>query len=54
MEKKSYNAPKTVLIKVDTLTMLAASIGIGKGEADAGQSFSNEHRGSWGNIWEKK
>jgi hypothetical protein len=52
MEKKSYNAPEAKLIKIDTLTMLAASIEIGKGEADAGQSFSNEHRGSWGNIWE--
>ena len=54
MEKKSYNAPEAELIKIETSTMLAASVGIGKGEADAGQSFSNEHRGSWGNVWEKK
>ena len=53
MEKKSYNAPEAELIKIDTLTMLAASIGIGKGEADAGQSFSIERRGIWGDLWKK-
>lgn len=51
MEKKTYIAPGTEIINVEASTIVAASIGIGEGEADAGQSFSNERRGQWGNLW---
>lgn len=39
------------IIDIETLDMLAASIGIGEGEVDASESFSNKKRGSWGNLW---
>lgn len=52
MGKKIYIVPESEFVKIDALTMLAASIGIGKGDADAGHSFSNERRGVWGNLWE--
>lgn len=53
MEKKLYTAPETELIKMEALAMVVASIGIGEGEADAGGSFTIEHRGTWGNLWKK-
>lgn len=52
MEKKNYIAPKTKIVKMETAAMLAASIRIGEGEAAAEESFSNERRGGWGNLWE--
>lgn len=49
MEKKAYMAPEAEIMEIKALTMVATSIGIGEGEADAWQSFSNEYRGPWGN-----
>ena len=51
MEKKSYITPELEIIEMTPSTMVAASISVGNGEADAGQSFTKEQRGSWGNIW---
>ena len=51
MEKKSYITPELEIIEMTSSAMVAASIGVGSGEADAGQSFSKEQRSSWGNIW---
>lgn len=51
MEKKTYITPVAVFVNIDTSTMLAASIEIGRGEVDAGQSFTIERRGTWGNLW---
>lgn len=51
MEKKIYVTPVTVFVNIEASTMLAASIEIGKGEVDAGQSFTIERRGTWGNLW---
>ena len=39
----SYMAPEAELIAIKALTMVATYIGIGEGEADAWQSFSNEY-----------
>lgn len=51
MEKKKYIAPEMEVVDIDTVEMISASIEIGEGEADAGDSFSNRHRGEWGNLW---
>ena len=51
MEKKTYIAPGVEVINIETTTMVAASIGIGNGEAKAEQSFSNERKRQWGNLW---
>lgn len=51
MKKKLYIAPDMEIVKIEPSAVVAASISIGEGEADAGQSFANEHRGSWGNLW---
>jgi hypothetical protein len=32
--------------------MLAASIGVSDDEVDAGEAWSNDRRGSWGNLWD--
>ena len=41
--------------EIDTVQMLASSkpeIGVGGGEVDADQAWSNDRRGSWGNLWD--
>ena len=53
MNKRLYISPDVEIIKIEPSAVVAASISIGEGEADAGQSFANEHRGSWGNLWKK-
>ena len=43
------------VIEIDTVKMLASSkpeIGVGDGEVDAGGAWSNDRRGSWGNLWD--
>lgn len=52
MEKKNYIAPEMEIVKMETAAVLAASVKIGEGEAAAEQSFSNERRGGWGDLWE--
>jgi hypothetical protein len=50
--KKTYVSPLMVEVNVEAEQMLAASIGMGNETVDPGQSWSNEHRGTWGNLWE--
>lgn len=38
--------------EIDTVQMLAASIKVGDGEVDAGEAWSNDRRGTWGNLWD--
>ena len=52
MKKKQYIAPEVEIIELDMIDMLAASIGFGTGNKDAGDSFSNRHRGNWGDLWD--
>ena len=43
------------VIEIDTVQMLAASkpgIGVVEDEVDAGQAWTNDRRGSWGNLWD--
>ena len=55
MTKKVYIAPRMEVVEMELTSMFASSkpeIGVGGGEADAGDSWSNDRRGSWGNLWE--
>ena len=54
MEKKQYIAPTMEIAEIEMVSMMAASkpgIGVGDGDADAGEAWSNDRRGSWGNLW---
>ena len=51
MKKKQYIAPEVELVELEMVEILAASIRIGEGGKDAGESFSNDRRGGWGNLW---
>ena len=42
------------IAEIEMVSMMAASkpgIGVGDGDADAGEAWSNDRRGSWGNLW---
>lgn len=52
MNKKQYIAPEVEIVEMEAMTVLAASIGFGKEEKGAGDSFSNHRRGQWGNLWD--
>ena len=54
MEKNVYIAPKMEIVEMEVVTVLAASVLFGDGDADAGQSFTNDRRGAWGNLWNNK
>ncbi len=49
--KKNYTAPLMTEVNVEAENMLAASINYGEGKVEVGQAWSNENRGSWGNLW---
>ena len=51
MEKIKYIAPEVQVLEMDVIDMLAASISLGEESKDAGDSFSNRHRGQWGDLW---
>ena len=51
MNKKEYIKPSVEVVEMDMVSMVAASIGVGEGSEDAGDAWSNRHRGEWGNLW---
>ena len=54
MEKKTYIAPAMEIAEIEMVEMLAASvpeIGVGKGDVDADDAWTNRRRGTWGNLW---
>ena len=51
MIKKTYIAPQLDVLNIEPSSLIATSIKIGNGGADAGQSFTNKHQGSDGNMW---
>ena len=54
MEKKEYIKPSAEVIEMEPTSMMASSkpeIGVGEGEVDAGEAWSNRRRGTWGNLW---
>lgn len=52
--KKIYVSPLAVEVNVETENILAASIGFGEGEVDAGGSYSAGRRGQWGDLWKRE
>lgn len=52
--KKKYIKPVSEVVGIELTTMLAMS-GQGtdtSGDHDFGSRGANEHRGTWGNLWE--
>ncbi len=49
--KKSYIAPASEIVKIDAIQMIALSAGKGEGTVNPGDSWSNDRRGDWGDIW---
>ena len=56
MEKKEYIKPEIEEIALNTVQMIAASMGIGEdGEyADGSDALTIGRRGKWGNLWYKE
>ena len=59
--KKQYITPTIETVNIELANMIAGSVKIyngnsggddGKGGYNPENSLSNEHRGSWGNLWE--
>ena len=53
--KKQYIKPEVNVEEILTVTMLAASGGMGVGDEVYGEDTdvaSNTRRGTWGNLWE--
>ena len=54
MNKKEYIKPSAEVIEVAPVAMMATStpeIGFGEEEKGAEESWTNRHRGNWGNLW---
>ena len=54
MNKKAYIAPTMEALNIETEVMIAASenvFSIFDETTDANATMSNEHRGTWGNLW---
>ena len=51
MIKKTYIAPQLDVFNIEPSSLIAASIKIGNGGADAGQSFTKKHQGYSSNTW---
>ena len=57
MEKKIYITPKTKVMELETVEMMATSTLMicGDDEVDtstSGHQLGNGRRGSWGNLWD--
>ncbi|MBQ8335977.1 MAG: hypothetical protein IJY44_00415 [Bacteroidaceae bacterium] len=51
--KKNYTAPLMTEVNVEAENMLAASIIKSENTLTTNQAWSNENRGSWGDLWSK-
>lgn len=52
MEKRSYVAPESVVVELETANLIAASFDIAAGSKDGVNNMgSNNRRGEWGNLW---
>lgn len=56
MEKKEYIKPEMEEVALNTVQMIAASIGIGDENefADDSEVLATGRRGKWGNLWYKE
>ena len=55
MEKKTYITPEMEVMNIETVEMMAASLGINEDEVDTseeGVQLGTGRRGSWGNLWD--
>ena len=54
MEKKTYITPKTKVMEIETVEMMAASLVVCDEEVDTstGGQLGTGRRGSWGNLWD--
>lgn len=55
MEKKTYIAPEMEVMDIETVEMMAASLGIneeGVDTSEEGAQLGTGRRGSWGNLWD--
>ena len=55
MEKKEYIKPEMEEIALNTVQMIAGSMGFGDGYADEEEEvLATGRRGKWGNLWYKE
>lgn len=56
--KKNYVTPVVEVAELETEALMltasseTGSAGTGSGSAGSGPDLSNEHRGSWGDLWD--
>lgn len=56
--KKNYVTPIVEVVEFETEALMltasneTGSAGTGNGNAGSGPDLSNEHRGSWGDLWD--
>lgn len=56
MNKKAYITPAMEVINIETVEMMAASLGINEKTVDTsaeGVQLSHGQRGTWGNLWDE-
>ena len=52
MEKNVYIAPECLVVELDTIQMIAASLEMNVGSKEGVESMGvNSRRGEWGNLW---
>lgn len=49
--KKEYIAPFAVEVEITAENLLISSFPVKEEEGDAGEAWSNDRRGDWGNLW---
>ncbi len=56
MNKKAYQSPATTIVEIGMTSMIATSVlsvsDSGTDDAGITSGNANEHRNSWGNLWE--
>ncbi len=54
MNKKTYIAPAMELMNIETVEMMAASLGINEQTVDTTtDQLGTGRRGTWGNLWDE-
>ena len=49
--KKEYIAPFAVEVDITAENLLISSVPVKEDEVGAGEAWSNDRRGDWGNLW---
>lgn len=56
MNKKAYITPAMEVMNIETVEMMAASLGINEQTVDtsvSGNQLGKGRRGTWGNLWDE-